>query len=210
MSWKDYFYFQKGDKTAILLLLILIAVSGGVYILTRPEKAEEKTEQLSPSSRSLSDSIQSKGVKSSTSSAYPYQEKLKAGQTIELNSADTTALKKIPGIGTAYSNRIVKYRALLGGFASIGQLKEVWGMDDGLYARIIPYITIVPKTEKIRINHTDFKGLNRHPYIDYKQAKVIVDIRERKGRIESVNRLSLLEEFTEDDIKRLTPYLSFD
>ena len=62
----------------------------------------------------------------------------------------------------------------------------------------------------MKVNSADFNELIRHPYIDYKQAKIIVDIRERKGRIESLKRLRLLEEFSDDDIKRLTPYLSFD
>jgi DNA uptake protein ComE-like DNA-binding protein len=68
----------------------------------------------------------------------------------------------------------------------------------------------VPDVEKVRINTADFEELNKHPYISYKQAKVITDIRERKGDIESVSRLSLLEEFTANDIRRLTPYLLFN
>jgi DNA uptake protein ComE-like DNA-binding protein len=214
MSWKDYFYFQKRDRTAILLLLVLIVLSGIVYILTRPQKQNESSVPVFsqapaptlPGKTERGDSA----VAKIQAYAYPHQDKLKAGQTIELNAADTSDLKKIPGIGTSYSNRIVKYKTLLGGYAYIGQLREVYGLDDELYNKIRPYLTIVPQVKKIRINHADFKELNRHPYIDYKQTRAIIDIRTRKGTIESINRLSLLDEFTAEDIKRLTPYLSFD
>lgn len=218
MNWKDYFYFQKRDRTAILLLLVLIALSGGIYIFTRPKQSADK-ESVTVSPTPLSTNIDTLTCKTATNiyeqekkknAGYAYQEKLKRGETIELNSADTTSLKKIPGIGTGFANRIVRYRNLLGGFADITQLKEVWGLDNELYERIMPYITLTPQVKKIKVNSAEFTELNKHPYIDYRQAKIIMDIRSRKGSIESLKRLSLLEEFTEDDIKRLTPYLSFD
>jgi competence ComEA-like helix-hairpin-helix protein len=218
MHWKDYFYFQKRDRTAILLLLVLIALSGGIYIFTGPRQKADK-EKVEPSGAPLMANTDAPHGNTETTPfeqnkdktpGYPYQKKLETGETIELNTADTTSLKKIPGIGTGFANRIVKYRNLLGGFADITQLKEVWGLDNELYDRIMPYVTFVPHVKKVKVNSAEFAELNRHPYIDYRQAKVIIGVRERKGSIESLKRLSLLEEFTDDDVKRLTPYLSFD
>lgn len=222
MSWKNYFFFQKNDRIAISILLILIVISGIVYTITiSSNKAsikntfETEFEEFQSSLRdkdttNYSDNKVYKGQSyKSNQNKYGYSTKLSEGETIELNSVDTTELKKIPGIGSGYANRIVKYRTLLGGYSEVNQLKEVWGMDDDLYDKIIAYITLVPDTKKIRINLASFEELNGHPYLSYKQAKVIIDIRERKGNIESINRLSLLEEFTTNDIKRLTPYLSF-
>ncbi|MBF0650564.1 helix-hairpin-helix domain-containing protein [Dysgonomonas sp. GY75] len=218
MNWKDYLYFQKRDRVAIILLLVLITLTGGIYIFTRPQQKANK-EEAEPSSVRVTTNTNtpysntiptfSKQNKDKTP-GYPYQKKLETGGIVELNTADTTSLKMIPGIGTGFAKRIVKYRNLLGGFADITQLKEVWGLDNELYDKITPYIVLVPQIEKIKVNSADFNELNRHPYIDYKQARVIADIREWKGRIESLKRLRLLEEFTDDDIKRLTPYLSFD
>ncbi|MBK5719293.1 helix-hairpin-helix domain-containing protein [Dysgonomonas sp. Marseille-P4677] len=219
MGWKDYFYFQKRDKTAIILLLILIVLSCGIYIVTKPdnkEKVKLNTESkhnsdVQPDVQTQKDEI--KNIKERIEpkqSRYPYQEKLKPGETIELNSADTSNLKKVPGIGIGFANKIVKYRSSLGGYVDIAQLKEVWGMDDDLYNKITPYITIIPKAKMIKINSADFQELNKHPYINYKQAQIITDIRERKGKIESIQRLTLLEEFTEKDITQLKPYLTFD
>ncbi|MDR0825044.1 MAG: helix-hairpin-helix domain-containing protein [Prevotella sp.] len=225
MNWKDYLYIQKGDKIAIILLLILIVLAGGVYSLTSTRNVSRSEDVGSDSAFQTflaglkdKDSIEAftnnaKTYKDKLNRSYPKyipQVKFKAGETVELNSSDTTALKMIPGIGIGYANRIVKYRNLLGGYAHITQLKEVWGMDDDLYSKVIPYLTITPKVRKVKINSLTLEELNKHPYISYKQAKVIVDIRERKGNIESLNRLSLLDEFTDNDIKRLMPYLSFE
>lgn len=226
MSWKDYFYFQRGDKIAIIILLTLIIISGVIYIITKPSPERSDSESVSHLEKEFNefqsqltdkdtvDKYESRIAKNEdlndSSHKYLYQEKLKQGKTIELNKADTSELKKIPGIGSAYANKIVKYRNLLGGYINIDQLKEIWGMDNILFDKIIPYITIEPEAIKIKINSATFQELNKHPYISYKQTKIIIDIRERKDKIESMSRLSLLDEFTDTDINRLSPYLAFD
>lgn len=221
MNWKNFLYFEKKDRIAIIILLILIVISGFIYFLTEDilhkEAIDLKTsnEAFEAFQADLQDAPIDNDKKNefplvnTRNMEYPYIKKLEVGETIELNTADTTTLKRIPGIGTAYANRIVKYRNLLGGFYEIKQLKEVWGLDDDLYKKILPYITITPKTQKINLNSIEFEELRKHPYINYKQAKVIIDIRTRKGNIESLERLSLLEEFSEADLKRLSKYLSF-
>lgn len=221
MNWKDYLYFQKGDKIAILLLLILIVLTGGILLIMKGIQSDQPIvysdkiddferfqEQLVD--REIADQETVRVSKTANYHLYPYQEKLKKGEAIELNKADTSGLKKIPGIGIGYANRIVKYRNLLGGYVSLSQLKEVYGLDDDLYERITPYITIGGGVRKIEINTISFDDLKRHPYINYKQASIIVDLRERKGKIDSLDRLALLDEFSDHDIERLKYYLSFD
>ncbi len=140
---------------------------------------------------------------------YPRVEKLSEGETISLNSTDTTDWKKVPGIGTVYASRIVKYRERLGGFARKEQLLEVYGVDNELYVRIAPYIEAGGGWLKVAINRLEFKELLRHPYLSYKQVQAIVNLRNRKGRINSIQELGMLDEFTSDDIYRLEPYLEF-
>lgn len=141
---------------------------------------------------------------------FPKAEKLAEGQTISLNDADTVQWKKIPGIGSAFASRIVKYRNRLGGFASVNQLKEVYGIDAELYSKISPYIKPDGNYSKINVNKLEFKQLLSHPYLNYKQVKAIVSLRDRKGKIASINELSMLDEFTTADIERLAPYLEFE
>lgn len=217
MSWKNLFYFQKGDRIAITILLFLITVLGGLCLISKSQKKpnpvvktnEDFTKFLSELKNS--DSLKIKHRKIYSQNIYDtYIPKISKGETIEINKADTTQLKRIPGIGTAYANRIVKYRNLLGGFTTLNQLNEVWGIDPDLFNKITPYLTIDSTIQKLKINSASIKELVKHPYINYEQAKVIIDIRSRKGKIESTNRLGLLEEFTQKDILRLTPYLDFD
>lgn len=141
---------------------------------------------------------------------FPKAEKLAEGQTISLNETDTAQWKKIPGIGSVFASRIVKYRNRLGGFASVNQLKEVYGIDAELYSKISPYIKPDGNYSKINVNKLEFKQLLSHPYLNYKQVIAIVSLRDRKGKIASINELSMLDEFTTADIERLTPYLEFE
>ncbi len=146
---------------------------------------------------------------SPTQSSFPRQEKLATGEKISLNSTDTVQWKKIPGIGSSFASRIVKYQNRLGGFASIEQLKEVYGVDNEMFYRISPYIQVDENFKKIAINKLEFKELLSHPYLSYKQVQAIVNLRRRTGNIQSIDVLAMLDEFTSEDIERLRPYLEF-
>ena len=222
MNLKNYFFFTKTEKAATIILLVSITVAAFLFFYLRSDKKAGDTadytitDQMAEFEKSLLAAKDSEADSTKPHSQkkiytkFPKQIKLQQGETIELNSADTTLLKMIPGIGSGYANRIVKYRNLLGGYATISQLKEVWGMDDYLYADIVPFITLETPVRRLSVNKAPLEELSRHPYLNYKQAKVITDIRERKGNIESMKRLTMLEEFNDRDIKRLTPYLAFD
>lgn len=72
---------------------------------------------------------------------------------IELNSADTTELKKLRGIGSKLSQRIVKYRNKIGGYHTLEDLKAIYGLSEDTYQEIIPHLwidTSVPYQKVIR------------------------------------------------------------
>ena len=140
---------------------------------------------------------------------YPVRVKLQPGETISLNETDTSRWKMIPGIGSSYASRIVKYRELLGGYVRKDQLREVYGLDGALYARISPYIAPDSLCRRLSVNRAEFSDLLRHPYLNYEQVQAIVNLRRKKGDIQSIRELAMLDLFTEDDIKRLEPYLEF-
>lgn len=135
-----------------------------------------------------------------------YPNKLKPGQSIEINQADTNALKRIPGIGGYYARKIVQYRERLGGFVSLQQLDDLENIPLGIES----YLTINPKIlQKLRINHCTLRQLNSHPYLSYLQAKAIYEHVRTAGPIHSLQELSMHEEFTPQDLQRLAPYLDF-
>lgn len=137
----------------------------------------------------------------------PRQEKFPEGTRIELNSADTTALKKIPGIGSYYARQIIRYKEQLGGFASLSQLKEIKGLPENIER----WFTISgPVFRKIKINRLSTDQLRKHPYLNFYQSKIITEHRRKYGPIKDIKALSLYEEFTTTDLERLMPYLSFE
>lgn len=143
--------------------------------------------------------------------SYPRTEKFAEGTVVELNGADTTVLKKVPGIGSAFAKRIVGYRALLGGYYSVTQLSEVYGIDEDKYNALAPWFTADPSlVVPLSVNNLPQDSLRRHPYINYGQAKIITQLRRQKGKLTGWENLRLLDEFTDGDRIRLTPYLSFE
>ncbi len=132
--------------------------------------------------------------------------KLREGETIELNSADTSALKRIPGIGSYYASQIVRYRDRLGGFASLSQLHEV----PGLPADASRYLTLdATAITRIDLSHATKNALLRHPYIDLRLAEPLWQYLRGGGKLRSPDDLRQIAVFTDEDIARLAPYLKF-
>lgn len=137
-------------------------------------------------------------------------EKWPLGTVVELNSADTTALKKVPGIGSVFAKRIIKYRELLGGFYSVEQLGEVYGIDEERYKSMKSWFSAdLSAISQLPVNQLSAKELASHPYVSYKQARVIERQVRKKGKLQGWENLALLEEFTEYDRERLRHYFSF-
>ena len=129
------------------------------------------------------------------------------GTLVDVGIADTTELKKIPGIGSGIARAIVAYRNRLGGFYSLEQLNEVeYCTPDMMKWFKLEEVDI----RKLNINKVGLDKLRAHPYLNFYQAKVIIEHRKKRGNIKSLSLLSLYEEFTEKDLERLVYYFSFD
>ena len=295
MSWRDFFYFSKGERRGLIVLLCLITIAGILliwnnrpllvrnmapeqtsvgspidgHILSEDKSANAQASDHQSASKQISassSSEQSTSLKQTTSSAtgtsvknvsssteasdkkafdvnipitsdvepdtdaekesvservkrltsysrpsYPRVEKFEAGTVVELNTADTTVLKKVPGIGSSFAKRIIGYRNLLGGYYSVTQLSEVYGIDEDKYKALVPWFSANPSlVSRLAVNRLSQDSLRRHPYINYGQAKVIVQLRKQKGKLTGWDNLLLLDEFTDGDKMRLQPYLSFE
>ncbi|MBQ8889689.1 MAG: helix-hairpin-helix domain-containing protein, partial [Bacteroidaceae bacterium] len=128
------------------------------------------------------------------------------GTLVDVGVADTTELKKIPGIGSGIAKAIVSYRKRLGGFYDLAQLSEIKYITPDM----MKWFKLEnPSVSQLEINKASLDKLRAHPYINFYQAKVIVEYRKKKGEIKSLSQLSLYEEFTEKDLKRLSAYLKF-
>ena len=134
-------------------------------------------------------------------------DKYSEGTKVNVNIADTIELKKIPGIGSVIARNIVAYRQRLGGFYDLEQLLEVRFFTPELLEW---FVLGDSQVNQLRINPESLDKLRAHPYLNFYQAKIIVEHRKKRGEIKSLSQLSLYEEFTEKDLKRLSAYFSFD
>jgi DNA uptake protein and related DNA-binding proteins len=142
---------------------------------------------------------------------YLKQEKLAEGARIDLNASDTTELKKIPGIGSGIAHAIINYRNRLGGFYSISQLHEMKQLSPEQVGKLSHYLALndVSAIHRIPVNKSGIERLMSHPYLNFYQAKAIVELRKKKGKLTSLDQFSLYEEFSKQDFERLAHYLDF-
>ena len=132
--------------------------------------------------------------------------KIDSTQHVVLNTADTSQLKKVPGIGSYYAKEIVRHGKWLGGYVSVDQLDEI----EGFPQEAKRYFTIEQsQPQRLNINKLTLQQLRRHPYINYYQAKTIVDYRRLHGDIKSLQDLRFSRDFTPEAIQRLEPYVTY-
>ena len=135
-----------------------------------------------------------------------YPVKIAEGEHIDLNAADTSLYKKVPGVGSYYSRKIAEYGRRLGGFVSADQLDEI----ENFPSEAKKYFSVnASDVHQLNVNRLSLNELKRHPYINYYQAKAITDYRRLHGPLHSLNDLRLLPEFPAEAIKRLEPYVCF-
>jgi competence ComEA-like helix-hairpin-helix protein len=129
---------------------------------------------------------------------------------IELNSSDTSLLEELRGIGPVLASRIIKYRSTLGGFYSVDQLKEVYGISDSLFQTIKNDVTVEPeRVRKISINEVSESQLSRHPYIGRYNARAILAYRKSAGCISGLEELVKNKIIPAERKDRINAYLSF-
>lgn len=138
-----------------------------------------------------------------------YSPRIKRDTILDLNTADTTEFMLLRGVGRFTAMQIIRYRQALGGYYSTSQLYEISEIANDRIDSLLPHLyadtsLITP----IDVNRASVKQLYSHPYISYKQAEQLYDLRRRKLRLHSPDELSAV--FSPDERQRLLPYLRFD
>lgn len=153
------------------------------------------------------DSFKQGSADKSELSKYTRSDKFKSLTKIDLNTADTTQLKRIPGVGRGIANSIVKLRGKLGGFYSVKQLEAVEYISPELYEWF--EVKSTADLHLININKASFQVLNSHPYISYNQTRDLMNYRRLYGSIKDKDGLLSTNIFTKDEVERLAPYLEY-
>lgn len=132
--------------------------------------------------------------------------KIGKGEYITLNVADTATLRHVPGIGPYFAREISHYGKRLGGYVDVDQLSEIPNFPE----ESKQYFQIdIGKVRKLNVNKLSLEKLRAHPYINYYQARTILEYRHKYGNIKSIADLKLSPHFTEKDLERIKPYIEY-
>jgi competence ComEA-like helix-hairpin-helix protein len=129
---------------------------------------------------------------------------------ININTADTNEWKKLYGIGKVLSNRIVSFREKLGGFYSVEQIKEVYGLKPETYEQIKPslYVDKNFTIRKIDLNNFDVKKIAAHPYIDWDLANLLIAYRKQHNGFKTIYEITRSGLVNDKLYRKLVPYLT--
>ncbi len=135
---------------------------------------------------------------------------IKKTAIIKLNTADTSQWKLLTGIGSVLAKRIVTFREKLGGFYSLNQLSEVYGLKSEVIESIKPQIDtsklqIIP----IYINTVSEKQLAEHPYFSKTKARVLVQYRNQHGNYQQIDDLLRTGVVDKPWLNKVKAYLNF-
>jgi competence ComEA-like helix-hairpin-helix protein len=139
-----------------------------------------------------------------------FNKKKPVEKKIEVNIATAEELKSLRGIGEKLSERIVTYREKLGGYVSVEQIAEVYGLSAETFESIKTKVTVdlnIVKT--IEINHVEMKELAAHPYFTFQMAKLIVNYRLQHGPYSSMDELLKSKGIEIEDVTKVEPYINF-
>jgi len=225
---RELYLLPRGEQRALIgvtfLLLLSLLVRIGVQLLPGREPAgveefeREARAIMSVFARADSmEQVRTDSLRQVRAASYEraasfasFSSEGKPSEPININLADSVQLLPLPGIGPVFAGRIIKYRSLLGGYVSVDQLAEVYGMPAETIERIRNQVYIDSSAiRKIRIDSATFGELLRHPYLEYGQVKALVEYRNFKGDISSFSELKINDILPDTTLDLVHGYFDF-
>jgi len=140
-----------------------------------------------------------------------FKEEIKPISAIDLNKADSAQLESLKGIGPGIARAIIYYRKKLGGFHSINQLKEVFGIKENNFVLISSQLFVTENdVQKININNASVWDLQKHPYVGKELAKQIINVRQKNGSFKKLEDLLKLNLVNDTLYPKIAPYFSVE
>jgi DNA uptake protein ComE-like DNA-binding protein len=212
-SIKDFFrnwfgYSRRERRSTIILLIIIMILLGLRYIIPAQNISfKEIPIDFRESNIDSTQVVEEAEIVSNQKELRTFNRKQ---SLINLNSCDSAALVVLPGIGPVLSSRIIKYRNLIGGYVSVNQLREVYGLKEETFSMISSMVFADSlSVRKIRINKADYKELIRHPYFQKSEVAAIMKYRELKGKITDIRVMTGNNLISQETSKKIRPYLDF-
>ena len=128
---------------------------------------------------------------------------------VDVNKATEYEWQMLKGIGPYYAAKIVRFRDALGGFSSIEQIADTYGLPDSVFQKIRPRLISSAIRSPVMINQFNSRELAAHPYLNHKQASILVNYRDQHGPFLDLDDLYDVRIFDSVQVRRIAPYLSF-
>ena len=129
-------------------------------------------------------------------------------ELIDLNRCTAPDLLRLPGIGPVLSERIIRYRGLLGGFVDTEQLYEVYGLDSSVVILISAMLTLTyDSVSPLMLDSCSFSELARHPYIGSSTARLIAKYRSLTDTPVTLGDMVRQKVMSREQALRLAPYV---
>jgi DNA uptake protein ComE-like DNA-binding protein len=212
-SVKDFFgnwfgYSRRERRSTFILLIIIMIVLGLRYVIPSQDIAlEEIPIDLRENNFESSMVTQSSNI---AGKQRVIKSSVRRELALDINRCDSVSLMALPGIGPVLSARIIKYRNLIGGYVSVNQLKEVYGLPEETFNLIAPVLmTDSLGIRKIKINKAEYKELIRHPYFKRDEVASILKYRELKGKISDIGEMIENNLISAETGRKIRPYLDF-
>jgi DNA uptake protein ComE-like DNA-binding protein len=211
-------YTRRERRSSTILLAIIIIIIASRYILPQQNidienygtflaEDEGNSTETPEAPESPDPRVALSPVISGTSMQDSYVQKK---TLLDINSCDSLDLVALPGIGPVLSARIIKYRNLLGGFARVEQLKEVYGLPEETYELIKEKVFAdTSGLRKININSSGYRELSQIHYLEKYDISAILKYKSLTGRIKSIEDLKENKILTPEKAEKVEPYLDF-
>lgn len=132
-------------------------------------------------------------------------------EVLDINTATVQQFRQLPGIGFQLPYRIINFRQKLGGFVTIEQIKDSYGMTDSVYQSILPYLKVDSSTiKKININTVTEHEYMTHPYVSRDMLKAIIIYRNIHGLYHQLDEIKKIIFISAEVFQKIKPYLSID
>jgi competence protein ComEA len=130
-------------------------------------------------------------------------------KAFDINTADTTQLKAVRGIGSGFASRIIKFRDSMGGFYDASQVRETFGLPPEVADELLKFASVKTPIRRIDINTVTLETF-KHPSLKAYQRKAIIAYREQHGAFQSVEDLKKIKVLDEVSLSKIAPYLRFE
>lgn len=209
----SYFFIGRSERIVIAILVIIAVTALGLYAWSRRGRAVAEGRALSLEQEHRSQSAGKDTIYKDEHYVGPPSYLRKGASAkfakrvvLDLNKVDSVTLIRVPGIGGAFARRILSLREKLGGYYTVMQLQEVYGIDEDKYLALRPWFAIKTPPRTYLLSSLRAGELPKHLYLSWEQQRAMNRLIYRYGQISSWKQLMATSAFVRDDSIRLSPY----